>query len=249
MARNAADCAAVLAAIAGADPNDPTALQDAVPDYLAGLDRGIRGVRLGVAEAYAFDGLDSAVAATLSRARETLIALGAQPVSVTFPPIDDALTAWGVICAVEAAIAHAPTFPRRAAEYGPALAAFLESASGISATQFAEANLVRARFAGRVAAMFADIDMLLIPVFTGPVPDSDDWASAAQGDVARLLRYNGEFNLTRQPAITLNGGFDKRGVPVGFQLVGKALSEDLLLRAAHAYQSLTAWHNQTPNLP
>lgn len=50
------------------------------------------------------------------------------------------------------------------------------------------------------------------------------------------------------PALTMNGGFDKRGAPIGFQLVGKHLSEDLLLRAGHAFQSITDWHTRHPAL-
>jgi amidase len=50
------------------------------------------------------------------------------------------------------------------------------------------------------------------------------------------------------PTLTMNGGFDKRGAPIGFQLVGKHLSEDLLLRAGHAFQSITDWHTRHPAL-
>ena len=77
MTRTAADCAAMLAAIAGADPRDPTALLAPVPDYLAGLMGSIRGLRVGVAEAYAFDGLSQDVLTALSGAKDALVALGA----------------------------------------------------------------------------------------------------------------------------------------------------------------------------
>src|SRR5213079_871721 len=70
MTRTAADCAAVLAAIAGADPCDPTALLSPVPDYLAGLTASIRGLRIGIAESYAFDGLSDEVLAVLSGAKD-----------------------------------------------------------------------------------------------------------------------------------------------------------------------------------
>jgi Asp-tRNA(Asn)/Glu-tRNA(Gln) amidotransferase A subunit family amidase len=70
----------------------------------------------------------------------------------------------------------------------------------------------------------------------------------AQGNLAELLRYAGPFNLTGVPALTMNGGFDQRGAPIGFQLVGKHLSEDLLLRAGHAFQSITDWHTRHPKL-
>ena len=65
MTRNAADCAVMLTAVAGADPRDPTALLAPVPDYVAGLAGGIRGVRIGIAEAYAFDGLSDEVLTAL----------------------------------------------------------------------------------------------------------------------------------------------------------------------------------------
>jgi amidase len=66
-----------------------------------------------------------------------------------------------------------------------------------------------------------------------------------KGDISHLLRCAAEFNVTGQPAITLSGGFDKHGAPIRFQLVGKLVSESLLPRAGHAYQSVThqdAWH-------
>jgi amidase len=248
MARSAPDCAVMLAAIAGADPNDPTALSAPVPDYVAGLGGGIRGLRVGVAEAYAFDGLSEEVLTALIRAKDALVALGARPVPVDFPEITDAMTAWLHLCLGEVAIAHAATYPSRAAEYGPALRRVLEAAVEVSATELGRAHIVRDRFAGRVAAAFQDIDVLLIPVWPTPMPSVAEWAEMAQGNIAELLRYSGPFNLTGMPALTMSGGFDRRGAPIGFQLVGKHLSEDLLLRAGHAFQSVTDWHTRHPAL-
>jgi amidase len=62
------------------------------------------------------------------------------------------------------------------------------------------------------------------------------------------LRYTAPFDSTGMPALTMNGGFDKRGAPIGFQLVGKHLSEDLLLRAGNSFQSITDWHTRHPAL-
>jgi len=121
MTRTAADCAAMLAAIAGPDHRDPTALLGPVPDYLARLNGGIRGLRVGIAEAYAFDGLSDEVLTALTGAKDALVALGARPVPLEFPSIADAMTAWLHLCLPEVAIAHEATYPSRAAEYGPAL--------------------------------------------------------------------------------------------------------------------------------
>jgi amidase len=248
MTRTAADCAAMLAAIAGSDPCDPTALLSPVPDYVAGLTVSIRGLRVGIAQAYAFDGLGGDVLTALSGAKDALVALGARPIPVDFPAIADATTAWLHLCLSEVAIAHEATYPGRAAEYGPALGRVLEAARKVSAGELGKAHIQRDKFVGQVAAAFRDIDVLLIPVWPTPMPSAAEWIEMAQGDLAELLRYAGPFNLTGMPALTMNGGFDQRGAPIGFQLVGKHLSEDLLLRAGHAFQSITDWHTRHPKL-
>jgi amidase len=248
MTRTAADCAAMLAAIAGADTRDPTALLAPVPDYLATLNGGIRGLRIGIAQAYAFDGLHDAVLAVLNAAKDTLAALGARPVPVTFPALESASLAWTDLCLAEAAIAHEATFPSRAAEYGPGLREVLDAGTKVTASRLGKAQIERDRFKGQVAAMFQDIDVLLIPVMRAPMPSPDEWAVMAKDDISDVLRYTAPADLTGMPALTMNGGFDGRGAPIGFQLVGKHLSEDLLLRVGHAFQSVTDWHTRHPAL-
>jgi amidase len=248
MTRTAADCAAMMAALAGADPNDPTALLAPVPDYLAELGGGIRGLRVGIAEEYAFDGTDPEVLAVLLAAKAALLELGARMVPVKFPSITDASTAWGQLCAVETAIAHEATYPSQAAEYGEGLGGFIAGAAKVSAMDLGKAQITRAKFAGQVASAFQDIDVLLIPVMRNPTPGAAEWIEMVKGDIAHILNYTAEFNFTGMPAITLNGGFDKRGAPIGFQLVGRHLSEPLLLRAGHAFQTVTDFHARHPIL-
>ena len=106
----------------------------------------------------------------------------------------------------------------------------------------------RDRFAGQVAGVFRDIDVLLISVLNAATPTAAEWDEMAKGDIASVLRFTAPFDLTGMPALTMNGGFDERGAPIGFQLVGKHLSEDLLLRAGHSFQSVTDWHTRHPAL-
>ncbi len=219
-----------------------------MPDYVAELGGSIRGLRVGIAEAYAFEGVNPEVVAVLMAAKEALAELGARFVPVTFPSIAEASVAWGNLCSVETAIAHEATYPSQAGEYGPGLGDFIASGHKVSAFDLGKAQITRGKFRGEVAAVFQDIDVLLVPVMKNPTPGAAEWLEMLKGDIASLLRYTAEFDLTGQPTITLNGGFDKRGAPVGFQLVGKHLSEDLLLRAGHAFQSVTDWHTRHPNL-
>jgi amidase len=248
MARTASDCAAMLAAIAGADPADPTALRAPVPDYVAGLTGGIRGLRVGIAQTYAFDDLSDDVITALNGAKDALVELGARLVSVDFPSIADAKAAWGPICLAEVLVAHEATYPRLTSDYGPDMGSVLEAAGKTSLMDLGKAHILRDQFAGRVADAFQDIDVLLIPVWATPAPSVADWAEMARGDIVSQLIYSIPFNLTGMPSLTMNGGFDKRGTPIGFQLVGKHLSEDLLLRAGHAFQSITEWHTRHPEL-
>jgi amidase len=184
MTRTAADCAAMLAAIAGADPRDPTALLAPLTDYVSGLAGSIRGLRVGIAQTYAFDELSENVLTVLNGAKDALVELGARLVPVDFPSIAGATTAWGHLCLSEAAIAHEATYPSRVAEYGPGLGGVLEAAGKISAAELGKAHILRDKFAGQVANMFQDIDVLLIPVMNAPMPSAAEWIEMAKGDIA-----------------------------------------------------------------
>jgi amidase len=125
------------------------------------------------------------------------------------------MTAWVHLCLAEAAIAHEATYPSRASEYGAGLSGVLETAGKITAAKLGKAHILRDRFIGQVADVFRDIDVLLIPVMAAPTPTIAEWDEMAKGDLAPALRYTAPFNSTGMPALTMNGGFDKRGTPIG----------------------------------
>jgi amidase len=80
------------------------------------------------------------------------------------------------------------------------------------------------------------------------LPLHDDLAGLFAENPITLARHMSPFDMTGSPTITLQGGFDGDGLPIGFQLVGRHLSEDLLLRAGHAFQQVTDWHTRHPAL-
>jgi amidase len=146
MARSAADVAAMLGAIAGRDPNDPTSLLDPVPNYLTSVGEGVRGLRIGV-DAALKDGVDSATQTALSHAAEVFRTLGATIVDVTFPDVTQAIADWAPNCAVEAALAHAATYPARKDDYGPVLAAVIEAGRALSGIDYQRILLRRVSLA------------------------------------------------------------------------------------------------------
>jgi amidase len=248
MTRSAADAAAVLGAIAGADPNDPTALQEPVPNYLAGLGRGIRGVRIGVDRAFNTTGVDKDMVQVVEEAIAVLADLGADICETRFPSPDRVVKDWLPLCAVETAVAHEATFPKHADRYGPALRGLIEAGRALSGLDLTKILLGRAAFRGEVNAFFQGVDLLAIPAQYAASPTIATMATLGEDPKAleMLLRFTSPFDVTGSPTITLPGGFTAKGLPVAFQLVSRPLEEDLLLRAGHAFQLATDWHKRRP---
>jgi amidase len=248
IARGAADAAVLLGAIAGSDPNDPTAVLDPVPDYLAAVAQGVRGLRIGVDAQWNSDDVDPAIQAVLSEAIEVFRTLGATIVDVQFPDVTQAIADWVPNCAVEAAVAHEATYPARKDQYGSILASVIEAGRALSGVDYQKILLRRLDLRGRVAALFGTIDLLLVPAH--PFPPLTLAMIRTLGElpdlISKLQRYTCPFNMTGNPTITLPGGFSDAGLPIAFQLVAADLGEATLVRAAAAFQGVTSWHRRHP---
>jgi amidase len=149
---------------------------------------------------------------------------------------------------METAIAHKETYPARAEEYGPALAQLIDQGRSLSGIEIGEIYHERLDFSGRLAALFQDVDLLLMPTMPVTVPNLSRMAEyGADPDVLlRILRFTAPFDFSGSPTITLPSGIDSLGIPLSLQLIGRHLSEDLLCRAGHAFQQVTDWHTRRP---
>lgn len=248
MCRSAADAAAMLGIIAGADPHDPTTLRAPVPNYLTGVGDGLRGLRIGVDRNYTQAGIDPQVVAALLEAERTLRDLGAVIREVAFPPYEKLVSQWIPMCAVETAEAHLATYPSRKAEYGPDLAQLIEQGRSVSGVEIAAIHHERLKFCGALAAMFEQVDVLLIPTMPVPIPTLAKMGEygADPSILLNILRFTAVFDFSGSPTITLPMGMASDQMPLSMQLVGPHLSEDVLVRAAHAFQSVTDWHTRRP---
>jgi amidase len=251
MARSAADAAAMLQAIAGADPRDPTALSEPVPDYLSSLHGGVSDLVVGVDWTYATEGVDAPVAAAVHDAADVLSDLGAQVREVRFPWDPDQAAGSMAVFAAELAVAHADHFPQKADRYGPRLREMVQGADAFDAVAVARGYQARDRLAGPVRAIFREVDLLLTPGLGVVLPTWDE-AIALGDDMAAMsrtvLRFTAPFNVTGLPTISLPGGFTDEGLPIGVQLIGPALAEPVLIRAGAAFQSVTGFHTRRPPL-
>jgi amidase len=249
MARSAVDAGILLGAIAGADPDDPTAALAPVPDYAA-IGTGLAALRIGVDAAWNGDDVDAGTQAVLADALATYVALGAEIVDVRFPDVAQTVADWVPQCAVEAAVAHQDRYPRMKDDYGAILAAVIDTGMALSGTDYQAILLRRAAFRGLVDRVLATVDVLLTPVQPfAPLSLAQIRTLGAQPDlIARLQRYTCPFNMSGHPTLTLPGGFTDDGMPVGFQLVAPRWREDALVRAGAAFQARTSWHRRHPEL-
>jgi amidase len=252
MARSAADAAAMLQAIAGADRNDPTALADPVPDYLAGA--GVSDLVIGIDEAYATHDMPEPIVAAVHTALEVFAGMGAKIRTVAFPSQGGETTALLPILLAEAAAGHAETFPAKADRYGPILKALLQGASALDAVNVARAYQAKERFSGRMATFFRDVDMIITPGMGRLLPTWEEIESfgadlaAMTSVLAPVAKFTAPFNIAGTPTLSLPGGFTESGLPIGLQLAGRKLSEANLIRAGIAFQRATDFHTRHPPL-
>ena len=249
LTRSSADAGLVLQVVAGMDPNDPTTLPNPVPDMAVGLEGGVEGLKIGFDETYASEDLEPGYAAAISDGVRVMESLGAKIVPVTMPAnLREYLGAWSVICAAEAVAAHAETFPSRSDEYGPWLREWLTRGASLTAAEYADANVIRAACVGTLRLTMRGIDLLACPSAVaaarpvtldpyGPIQrELDPWE----------LRFTVPADYSGLPTISLPCGMNADGLPFSLQFVGHHLSEQLLVRAGHAFEVATDFHDLHP---
>ena len=253
LARTARDCARLLEAVAGADPADPTASLLSVPRYEAALDGNARGLRIGVPRSYYYDPVDPQIRKKLEESLEALRGLGAKTVEVDVPDMTLINTLMHVLMTVEAATVHRRWLQTRRADYADQVASRIEPGLFYPATRYCEALGMRASITREfVDKALKDVDVLHLPAIPIPVPTIEETTRGNPAEVARIIGVVGHctrgINYLGLPAISVPGGFDAKGLPVAFQLVGRPFSEEKLLRAADAYQRVTDWHRRSPTI-
>ena len=248
LARRVADAALVLDAIAGFDPDDPTTLREPPPSAVPAADAGVRGLRVGWDERFVRDGTHPEAADAIERAVRTLAAAGADVRPVDVPPVEAVLPAWPVLCSAEAAVAHAPTFPLRAADYGPTFRTFLEYASTLRAQDYAAQHCARMEWSGRLRGVFEQVDAIACAstFMTAPPLELIDPYAPFDTDFVPFLRFTAPFNFSGNPTLSIPCGFSDKDLPYSLQLVGRHGDEALLCRLGHTYEQATDWHRRRP---
>ena len=247
------DVALLLQEMAGRDPADATASRRAVPDYLAGIDRGIAGVRVGLPENYFFQGVDGETAAGVRRAARQLEDLGARVSEIRIPDPQHMTDVAMLIARAESAALHADVLRNHPEMLQPTVRGRLEVGLGVAAYDYLQALRLRAKLTRAfIGEVFDEIDVLLTPVIPEPAPALAPLKATPVEEFnirsGRFSRLTRPFNGYGLPALSVPCGFTTEGLPMAFQAVGRPFDEGLLLRLGHAYQEAAGWHLRRPTL-
>jgi aspartyl-tRNA(Asn)/glutamyl-tRNA(Gln) amidotransferase subunit A len=262
LALSVEDCAMVFAAIAGHDPRDSTSDPSAVEDPLAGLDRGVEGLRLGVPREYFGPGIDAAVRSRIEDAMRVLEGQGARLQEVSLPSTEVALSTYYIIapaeCSSNLARYDGVRFgmreerasltdmyqSTRAAGFGDEVKRRImlgtyALSSGYYDAYYRQAQKVRTLIAAEFESVFTHVDALVSP--TSPtvaftMGERDDPLSMYMCDMVTL-----PANLAGLPGISVPCGFID-SLPVGLQVLAPRFQDALVLRVANAYERVTDWH-------
>jgi aspartyl-tRNA(Asn)/glutamyl-tRNA(Gln) amidotransferase subunit A len=268
------DAAILMNFIAGPDKFDSTSLDDEVPDYTLALEKGVKGLKLGLPKEYFIEGLDPDVEKTVRTAVAKLVDLGAEVIEISLPHTEYALSTYYIIAPAEAS-ANLARFDgvrygfrakgahgllehygkTREEGFGPEvkrrviLGTYVLS-SGYYDAYYLRAQKVRTLIRQDFGTAFEKVNAIVCP--TSPTPAfklgerTDDPLSMYLADIFTLAA-----NIAGICGISVPCGFlEKEGkqLPVGLQILGKELDESTVLRVAYAYEQSTDWHKAKPRI-
>jgi aspartyl-tRNA(Asn)/glutamyl-tRNA(Gln) amidotransferase subunit A len=264
LARNVRDAALALRVIAGADPRDSTCAAEPVEDYLAGLEDGIAGLRVGVLREIGHAGLGGAAAANWRQSLDRLAAAGAELVEVSVPSLDAAIAIYYVIATCEASANLARfdgvRYGRRAPEADNLLDLYFDSrsegfgpevkrrimlgtfalSSGYYEAYYGRARAVLERMRRELAAAFESADLVATPTSPGAAfrlgEKMDDPLAMYLNDI-----FTTPASLAGLPAVAVPSGMDEAGLPLSLQLTGRPFAEATVFRAARAFEREVGW--------
>jgi aspartyl-tRNA(Asn)/glutamyl-tRNA(Gln) amidotransferase subunit A len=246
MTRTVRDNALLLQVLAGHDPEDPGSADEAVPDYSADLERGVKGLKIGLIRHFYTEDMQAHPEQTkaMEEAAEVLRGLGADVREVRLAPLQDYATCTRIIIRCEAFAIHRRWMAERPGDYGDLARQRILDGAAMSAADYIDALRLRARLTRRTLEAFAGIDAALTVSSMDPPCRIDD-AEACARLYPRQARQ--PFNVTGQPAIAVPAGFTQDGLPLSLQLIGHPWQEAMLYRIAHAYERATAWTDRHPS--
>ena len=264
------DAALMLNVLAGHDPRDSTSADKPVPDFTRAFKKkDLKKLTIGVPLEFFAEGLDPEVSDALGEALAVLEELGGTIHEVSLPHTGVAVATYYIVATAEASSNLARydgvKYGFRAKESQDLLAMYRTTrqegfgpevkrrimlgtyalSSGYYDAYYAKAQAVRTLIRQDFDRVFQDVDLLVTPVMPTPAFQlGEKIEDPLQMYLSDL--YTISASLAGIPAISLPCGLSRKGLPIGMQILGRPFEEDVILRAARAYELATDWHKKRP---
>ncbi len=248
MTRSVRDAAIMLQAMAGFDSRDPGSLRDPVPDYLSGLDAGVKGLRVGFSADLGFADVDPKVARLAQETARRLAEMGAH-VEEAFLEVGDYVPAFWTIYPTNVYQMYADLWDERPDELSDYVQESMQIGSTATARQYSEATRYCADLRCRADGLMERFDLLVTPNTAVPAHVIGKPPETIDGKPAHpfwgINPFNIIWNITGQPAASVPAGFVD-GLPVGCLIVGRRGEDGLVLRASAALEQARPWADEHP---
>lgn len=270
LARDVTDCANILNIICGHDEMDSTSSEAEVPDFTKALVEDVKGLKIGLPKEYFVDGMDPEVEKTVRAAIEKYKELGAKIVDISLPHTKYAISAYYLIAPAEAATNlqryDGVSYGERVE--GEDLVAMMTNtrtekfgeevkrrivignyalSAGYYDAYYLKAMKVRTLVQQDYNEAFKKVDVIMAPTAPTPAFKIGEMIS----DPLQMYLQDActvPLNLAGLPGMSIPCGYSSSGMPIGLQIIGKALDEETILRAAYTYEQSQNYHDEMAKL-
>jgi len=249
MAWTVSDCALMMNVMTEADARDSQAAPRRHVDYLDGLDKGVKGLKIAYSPNFGYVDVNPEVDAAVREAVQTFESLGATVVD-TDPGFANPVAPYGHLFYSGAANAMRDLGPKARAQMDPELVKVAEKAAKLSMLDYLGAVNTRMAISERMAHFHTRYDLLLTPTlpitaFKAGREVPENWSSTRWPS---WTPFTYPFNMTCQPALSVPCGFSSDGLPIGLQIVGRRFEDEKVLQAGYAFQQAMDLTGKRPEL-
>jgi aspartyl-tRNA(Asn)/glutamyl-tRNA(Gln) amidotransferase subunit A len=252
MVRTVRDAALLLQPIAAKDSRDRATADRPTPDYVAGLEAGVKGLKIGVPNRYFYTDASDEVEQAVRAALKVFEGLGAKLVEIELADIEQAATAALLIYLAEATAYHDDWLNEKSSLFTDQVRTFLELGNFVLAKDYLRAQRYRTHLGRQMMKAFGKVDVLMtptLPITALPIGQETTVIKGKEVGVFGALIHNTEpFNLTGLPTLALPCGFSLKNMPISLQVTGRPFDEARVLATGYAYQEATDWHKRRPKL-
>jgi aspartyl-tRNA(Asn)/glutamyl-tRNA(Gln) amidotransferase subunit A len=254
ISRTVKDCAIMLHALAGYDPDDLGSITVPDTEYIAGMDGGVAGLTIGVDRDFFFrEQVREEVRRAIDAVIDELAQQGARIVEVAMPELELMETVGLTILLAEASANARHILRDQAADLDANTRRMFELGELLPATHYVTAQRARTvlKDATRNLYLANGLDALISPTLpstTYPIDIALKVDESGEDPMSAALKYSIAANVTGLPALTVPCGLSSSGLPIGFQLMGRPFAESTLFRIAHGYERSHSWHMEKPKL-